>query len=165
MMHVVYLSLGSNIRRYFHISEAVTRLNQQFSQVDCSPVYESEAIGFEGEAFLNLVVKMKTTLSCSELNQWLKQLEDSYGRDRDNPKFSSRTIDLDILLYDDLIQQDGEVELPRAEILKNAFVLQPLNDIAPNLVHPILNETIQDLWERYDQKSQKLWQVSFNWPD
>ena len=158
----VYISIGSNIDREQHILAALDALQSCFSKLILSSVYESEAVGFDGSPFYNLVVGIDTQQSVAELSASFKQLEADNGRRRDVPKFSGRTLDLDILTYDDQVGTIDGVELPRGEILKNAFVLLPLAEIAPNELHPVLRKSYQELWDAYD-KNQKLWPVSFTW--
>jgi len=162
-MSRVYLSLGTNIERYRHMTAALNALNETFGVVRLSAVYESEAVGFEGAHFLNAVAAIDTDWTCSALNLWLKALEDGYGRKRDVAKFSPRTLDVDILLFGDLNGDNDGVILPRSEITFNAFVLKPLAELAPNMMHPTLHQSMAALWEAFDQQSQVLWQVPFNW--
>lgn len=160
----VYISIGSNIEREKHVLAALDALHEWFGDLLLSPVYESEAVGFVGEPFLNLVVGVDTGLSVGELSVRFKQLEADNGRRRgiDVPKFSGRTLDLDILIYDDHVGRVDGVELPRGEILKNAFVLKPLADIAPEDRHPVCSKTYSELWQSYD-RDQKLWPIDFAW--
>ncbi|MBW7472337.1 2-amino-4-hydroxy-6-hydroxymethyldihydropteridine diphosphokinase [Marinobacter sp. M216] len=158
----VYISIGSNIDRERYVSAALDALGAWFGELDISPVYESEAVGFDGSPFLNLVVGVTTTLSVGELSRRFKQLEADNGRRRDVPKFSARTLDLDILTYGDQVGQIDGVELPRGEILKNAFVLRPLADIAPEVEHPVCGRKYRELWNDYNT-GQKLWPVDFTW--
>ncbi len=160
----VYISIGSNIEREKHVLSALDALQEWFGDLVLSPVYESEAVGFVGESFLNLVVGVDTALSVGELSVRFKQLEADNGRRRgiDVPKFSGRTLDLDILTYDDQVGQLDGVELPRGEILKNAFVLKPLADIAPEERHPVCDKTYLQLWQSYD-RNQRLWPIDFTW--
>lgn len=158
----VYISVGTNIERRKHVLAALDALQGWFGDLILSPVYESEAVGFDGEPFLNLVVGVDTRLSVGELSVRFKQLEADNGRRRDVPKFSGRTLDLDILTYDDHVGQTDGVELPRGEILKNAFVLKPLADIAPDDLHPVCGQTYLQLWQSYD-RNQKLWTIDFTW--
>ncbi|WP_396587697.1 2-amino-4-hydroxy-6-hydroxymethyldihydropteridine diphosphokinase [Bermanella sp. R86510] len=158
-MAVVYVSIGSNIDRQNNIKGCLQALAQEFGALTLSPIYESEAVGFDGDNFYNLVAKFETQLSVGDLNQALKQIEDNYGRDRSGPKFGGRTLDIDILTYDDLVGTIDGVELPRDEITKNAFVLLPMVDLAADELHPELGVTYGRLWFFYDKEKQKLWQV------
>lgn len=162
-MTQVYLSLGSNIDRYRHISAGLDALRQHYGALLISPVFESEAVGFDGSNFLNLVVGIDTGRPIAELSDQLKQVEDDNGRRRQGPKFSSRTLDIDILTYGDFVGEEAGVVIPRDEITKNAFVLWPLAIIAPDTEHPSLGQTYRQLWEAYDKTRQKLWPVDFQW--
>ena len=155
----VYLSLGSNIERHRHIRNALQALSELFGHLMLSTVYESEAVGFEGDPFYNLVVGLDTDLSISQLQTEIKRIEDDNGRQRGGPKFSSRTLDIDILTYGDFVGVESGVELPRDEITKNAFVLLPLSEIAGGEEHPQLKQTYSALWQAYDKSRQKLWPV------
>lgn len=158
-MAQVYVSIGSNIDKKKNISGCLKALAEHFGALVLSPIYESEAVGFEGDNFYNLVAKFKTSLSVGELNEQLKAIEDQYGRKRTGPKFSGRTLDIDILTYDDLVGDIDGVQLPRDEITKNAFVLLPMNDIAADELHPELQVTYGRLWFFFDKESQSLWPV------
>lgn len=160
----VYLSLGSNIDREHNIRAGLDALAAQFGEVHLSPVYESEAVGFDGAPFLNLVACIDTGLPLGELAGLLRDIEADHGRVRGDKKFASRTLDIDVLTYGDLTGLIDGVELPRDEILKHAFVLRPLADLAPQTRHPVLGETYAALLARLDMSAQKLWQVPFRWP-
>ncbi len=155
-MATVYISLGSNIDRKKNIRQAELALEKEYGKLIYSPVYETEAVGFDGDNFYNSVVAFKTQHSVHEVAKTLKNIEDSFGRDRSQPKFSARIIDLDLLLYDDLILKADGIHIPREEILYNAFVLKPLVDIAGNLKHPEQRETLQSIWEKSDLKEIQL---------
>lgn len=159
----IYISIGSNINRHYHVQAAVSALQQHFGNLTLSSVYESEAVGFAGNAFYNLVAAAETSLSVAECVGLFKQIEDRYGRDRSAARFSGRTLDLDLLTYDELICQQP-VQLPRAEITENAFVLWPLAEIAPQVCHPLSGKRYSDLWQQYE-KQQKLWPVPFEWSE
>ncbi len=161
-MAKIYISIGSNIDAENNIRLAVHALQERYGKLIISPVYESEAVGFDGDNFLNLVVSLKTEDDVHTVAATLRKIEDDNGRDRSGPRFSSRIVDLDLLLYDDLILKEDHIELPRDEITKNAFVLLPLEEIAPQLIHPITGQTMCDHWMNFDKKSQKLWSIEFN---
>ncbi|MEH6466776.1 MAG: 2-amino-4-hydroxy-6-hydroxymethyldihydropteridine diphosphokinase [Porticoccus sp.] len=159
----VFLSLGSNIEQQRYITAALDALAGQFGQLLISSVYESVSVGFDGDNFYNLVVGIDTELSVSELSVYLKALEDQNGRRRDCPRFSARTLDIDILTYDKLVGTVDGILLPRQEILENAFVLWPLAELVPEEKHPVIEMDYGELWRTYDQASQSLWPVSFTW--
>ena len=121
-------------------------------------------MGFDGESFLNLVAAMETALPVGELAGILRDIEAQHGRVRGEKKFSSRTLDIDILTYGDRVGVIDGVELPRDEILKHAFVLVPLADLAPDAVHPVTGERYHALRAGKAFSGQRLWQVPFTWP-
>lgn len=146
----VYLGLGSNRDVDANISAGIRALREAFDKVSISPVYRSPAVGFEGSDFLNCAAVIRTTLALGELKQWLVDLEDHHGRDRSQPKFSDRALDIDILLYGDLVGEHDGLELPRDEILKYAHVLKPLADLAPDLEHPVTGVSFSEHWEQFE---------------
>ena len=159
----IYISIGSNIEAEQHLRLAIAELRDHYGDLLLSSVYESEAVGFEGDNFLNMVVGLDTDEDVHHVVQILRQIEDRHGRVRNGPRFSARTLDLDLLLYDDLVMKEEGFELPRGEITHNAFVLWPLAEIAPDLVHPSERQAIAALWKGYDKDSQKLWPISIAW--
>lgn len=159
-MTEVFLSLGSNIDRERHIRSAISGLHELLTEVTVSSVYESEAVGFSGENFYNLVVKGTCRSDLSTLSKQLKALEDVHGRDRQGPRFSARTLDIDIVLFGDQVGVHDGVKLPRPEMYNNAFVLKPLAELAPGGIDPKTGKTFAQLWQ--DQAiQQKLWVVPF----
>lgn len=151
-MSRAYLSLGSNLEPEKHLRAALDELRTRFGAIVVSPTYRCKAVGFDGPDFLNLAVAIDTDLSLRVLNDWLHALEDRHGRRRDVPRFSSRTLDVDIVLYDDLVMQgEGHLELPRPE-LKHAFVLKPLTDIAPDVREPRSGKTLAQLWSEHPDR-------------
>ncbi len=149
-MKTAYLGLGSNVDAKRHIKIAVHALIHRFGDAGISPIYRSKSVGFEGDDFINLVARVQTELKPQELRHYLRTLEESHGRNRDAPKWSDRTLDIDILLYDDLVIDSGGLKLPRAEIVHFAHVLKPLADIAPDLRHPVEGLTYNELWAKGD---------------
>jgi 2-amino-4-hydroxy-6-hydroxymethyldihydropteridine diphosphokinase len=146
-----YISIGSNIDKDKHIPASLDALNVHFGKLSISSIYESAPIGFIGNTFYNLVVGFNSQLNVKEVAKILHQIELDNGRTRDSQKFSSRTLDLDLILYDALVINDGTLQLPRDEIERYAFVLEPLAEIAPNLKHPISSLTYTNLWKTFDK--------------
>lgn len=156
----VYLSLGSNVSPVRYLRAALDDLRAQFGAVEVSPAYRSEAVGFDGAAFINLAVGLDTDMLPSVLNDWLHALEDRHGRRRDVPRFADRTLDLDIVFYDDLVTEGpGHLQIPRDE-LQFAFVLRPMADIAPAFVHPVTGQTMAALWAAFPPERESMQQVS-----
>lgn len=158
----VYLSIGSNIEREKNLTSGLNALTELFDDLILSSLFESEAVGFDGSPFYNMVVGFQTEQNLEQLSKTLRDIEFRFGRELNAKKFSPRTLDLDILLYGDLIQTEP-VQLPRDEITFNAFVLWPLAEIAPQQVHPVLKETYQSLWQKFDKTTQQLKIIPFNW--
>lgn len=162
-MPKIYISIGSNQDAENQIRFGVKQLGYYFSDLQLSKVYESEAVGFDGDNFLNLVASAKTEMTISQVDQAFKEIEKAAGRVRGAAKFSNRTLDIDLLLYDNLVC-DKPVRLPRGEVLYHAFVLLPLAEIAPDLEHPSENQTYQKLWDGFeDKEKQPLWAIDFDW--
>ncbi len=159
----VLLGVGSNIERERYITAGLDALAALFGDIALSPVYDSAAIGFDGQPFLNLVVKVTTDLPLRDLARTLRHIETEFGRPDNAPRYSPRHLDIDILTFGDLVGEHDGVRLPRPEILDNAFVLRPLADLVPDERHPLDGSTYAALWGAYDKDSQPLAQVSFEW--
>lgn len=162
----IYISLGSNVEREYHVQQGLYALaaafDLPFEQLTLSSLFESEAVGFSGNAFYNMVIGITTSLSVEQVAIKLRDIEFRHGRTNDAKKFSPRTLDLDLLLYDDLII-DSPAQLPRDEINKNAFVLWPLSEVAPQVVHPKIKQNYYTLWQNYDKDYQQLKIVANCW--
>ncbi|MCB0118931.1 MAG: 2-amino-4-hydroxy-6-hydroxymethyldihydropteridine diphosphokinase [Anaerolineales bacterium] len=146
MDHVVYLALGSNVgHRLANLKSAITNLPPQMDVKKKSLVYETPPWGYtEQPPFLNQVVMVKTYMEPEDLLGHLKRLETALGRE---PTFQNgpRVIDIDILFYDDLVLDSPELTIPHPRMHHRAFVLVPLNNIAPDFIHPVLGKPINEL--------------------
>lgn len=160
-MASVYVSVGSNIEPTRNIRSAIALFRHYYPNHTLSSVYESEAVGFEGDNFYNFVIGFETSDEVTQVAEVLRHIEDTHARDRSGPRFSARTIDLDLLLYDELIRP--ELNIPRDEITRNAFVLQPLAEIAPDRRHPVSGQSFAQMWQAFDRESQALWKIPFDW--
>ena len=145
----VYLGLGSNLDPERHIGAGFEALRRHFGDVLCSPVYRSPAVGFSGDDFLNAAARIRTEWTVGQLKDWLTRLENAHGRDRSQPKFSDRSLDIDILLHGDKVGEHDGLLLPREEILEYAHVLKPLADIAPEVAHPLTGLSFDEHWRRF----------------
>lgn len=160
-MAQIFISIGSNINKEHYVSAAISELTELFGALSISNVYESEPVGFSGNNFYNLVVGATTEMSLDVVCKTLKEIEINHGRTPSDKKFAPRTLDLDLLVYDQTICQ-SPAQLPRDEITKNAFVLWPFAEVAAEFVHPTEQQTIAELWQNYDKSQQHLWKVEFN---
>ena len=156
----VYLGLGSNIERERHLGAGLDALAAMLRDMRCSTVFECQAVGIKSGPFFNLVVTGLTDLPLLELDRRLKFIEADNGRYA--PDRKGLPLDIDVLMYGDLHGSFDGLVLPRAEILKNAFVLWPLSLIAPELVHPGAGKSMAQLWQQA-QIDQVLEPVPFTW--
>lgn len=159
-MTPIFLGLGSNTDRELRLAAGLDALAGFLHDLRCSPVFESRPVGIKSGNFYNLVVSARTDLSLHELDRRLKCIEADNGRYA--PERKGLPLDIDVLLYGDLIGNFDGLVLPRAEILKNAFVLWPLALLAPESVHPEAKRAFAELWgeARIDQQ---LWPAPFQW--
>lgn len=157
----VYLGVGSNLDRDANIAAGLEALHTGLGLSRASSAWESDAIGFEGPAFLNLAVELETGLGVAELARFLRQLEYRMGRPRDATRFSSRTLDIDILTFGDRVGVVDGVELPRQELLENAFVLAPMAELVPDVLHPARLLRYDELWGQLRQSMQPVRRVDF----
>jgi len=160
--HTILISIGSNIERELYTRRSLAALKHVFSDVTVSSVYESEAVGFNGNPFYNAAARATTSKSIEEVCATLKSIEKENGRVHTDKKFCARTLDLDLLTYDSEITTTPVV-LPREEICYNAFVLWPLAELVPNDIHPETQETYAQMWQNFDKQKQQLWPIDFTW--
>ena len=155
-MPAVYVAAGSNVAPARHIADAVSQLAREFPGVRFSPWYRNRAAGFEGDDFINLVAGFETALPVRAVIGKLQAIEARCGRPREAPRWAPRSMDLDVLLYGDLVLDEPGLKLPRPDLLKRAYMLGPLAQLAPEVVHPTAHLTIGELWRRFDQAAHPL---------
>jgi 2-amino-4-hydroxy-6-hydroxymethyldihydropteridine diphosphokinase len=160
MDHIVYLALGSNMgNRLANLKAAISNLTPQMHVRKKSSVYETPPWGFTDQAaFLNQVVKVETYLNPEVLLAHLKRLESALGR---VPSFENgpRLIDIDILFFDDVVMDTPLLVIPHPRLHERAFVLVPLADLGPDLVHPVLRKTVSELLDGVNRSEITLFKV------
>lgn len=154
-MSEVFVGVGSNVEPERRIREALRLMRQRFGALRISPVYRNPAVGFQGDDFYNLVVGFQSNGQVAALNAALDEIEEQCGRLRGGPRFAPRTLDLDLLLYGDLVTE-SPVRLPRREILKYAYVLKPLVDLAADRRHPVTGRSFAEHWREFDAAAEPL---------
>ena len=154
MSHRIFVGIGSNIDREKNIKSCMSILKGVYGDMMISPVYETESMGFDGPNFYNLVSCFETDQSVYELKNTLNEIENDHGRHFNETKFSSRTLDIDILYYDDLVLSDDKIQIPRKEICEYDFVLKPLVDLVPDFIHPTRNISHKDMMNNIKIKKQ-----------
>ncbi len=162
-MTSVFLDIGSNINRLKNIQSCIDYLRTDYPTIRFSKAYESEAFGFKGDPFINVSAHIETKQSYQTLKSYLKDIEDKHARKRGGRKYISRTLDVDILLFGDLIMHP-EIDVPRAEILKFPFVLFPLSEIASDIIHPTEKISIAKIVEQTELSKSSLLEVK-NFPE
>jgi 2-amino-4-hydroxy-6-hydroxymethyldihydropteridine diphosphokinase len=143
-MTLAYVGIGSNIDKHNNIEQAIQALSQLGDNLRLSPIYESPALGFEGNTFFNLVAEITTSLSLTDFSRQLRAIEINGGRELHAQKFQNRTIDLDIILFGDQIHVEAP-KVPRDDIYHYPFVIQPLCDLCPDLIVPNDGRTVQQI--------------------
>ena len=152
----VFVGVGSNIEPVVRIGDALVDLQERFGAIQLSTAYRNPAVGFEGDEFVNLVVRFRTTVSLSEVLGILHQIEIRAGKDLAAPRMSAKTIDLDLLLFGDLIVDNDRLILPRPESVTAAYYVKPLFELAPNRVHPVAGSTFTELWSQLESTAVSL---------
>jgi 2-amino-4-hydroxy-6-hydroxymethyldihydropteridine diphosphokinase len=158
-MPQVFIAAGSNIEPATKLALAMSELRRQFPGVRFSGCYRNRAAGFDGDDFINLAAGFATELPVRDVLARLHAIEELCGRPRAAPKWAPRAMDLDVLLYGDLICDEPGLKLPRPDLLKRAYMLGPLAELAPQLRHPTAALTIGELWRRFDRESHPLQRI------
>jgi 2-amino-4-hydroxy-6-hydroxymethyldihydropteridine diphosphokinase len=152
----VFVAAGSNVAPETHLARASAEIAREFPGARFSPWYRNRAVGFEGADFINLAAQFDTALSVHEVLARLHAIEALCGRPRSAPRWAPRPIDLDVLLYGDLVCEEPGLKLPRPDLLKRAYMLGPLAQLAPEVIHPTVRLSIGELWRTFDQAAHPL---------
>lgn len=161
----VYVAAGSNVEPDKYLGRALRQLAQAFGPLTVSPAYRNRAVGFEGEDFVNLVARFETSEPAAKVREQLQRIEAACDRPRDAPKWAARTMDLDILLYGDLVSDAPGLLLPRPDLVRRPYMLRPMADIAPDLRHPTLGRTMQELWNDFEGAAHPMREVTIRCSD
>ena len=153
-MATVYVGLGSNIEPEANLHLGIAELRRRYGNVDVSAVFRSRAVGFEGDDFLNLVARFESESEPAEICEAITAIHNLAGRERHGGKWESRPLDIDLLLYNDRVMDEPRV--PREDVLEYSFVLRPLAELAPDLVHPVTGRTMLEHWQEFDASRHPL---------
>ncbi|HEU5468328.1 MAG TPA: 2-amino-4-hydroxy-6-hydroxymethyldihydropteridine diphosphokinase [Steroidobacteraceae bacterium] len=155
-----HVAAGSNVRPRSSLAHALALLEREFPGLRASRAYSNPAVGFTGDDFVNLVVAFPADIPTADLLERLKSVERACGREPGAPKWGPRTLDLDLLLHGESVGRVAGKTLPHPDLLTRAWVLGPLAELAPGLVHPVAGETIATLWSRFDRRAHPLTPVA-----
>jgi 2-amino-4-hydroxy-6-hydroxymethyldihydropteridine diphosphokinase len=155
----VFVAVGGNVEPLEYLDRALQLLERQFGDIEVSPAYRNAAVGFSGEDFVNLVVKLRTDQSVEAVRAALQAIESACDRPPDAPKWAPRTMDLDILLYGNAVRSEPGLILPRPDLLKRPYMLKPTADLAPTLVHPTAHKPMRELWDALERSAPHAMQV------
>src|SRR5215471_1491426 len=154
-MTQVFVAAGSNVEPVINLQRALGELGKHY-RLQLSPAYRNQAVGFEGDDFVNLVVGFETEDSLEQVIAHLHRAEAVCGRPRNAPKWAPRTMDLDLLLFGDVVREEGGVKLPRGDLIKKAYMLRPMAELAPTVRHPVSGRTMRELWSEFDREAHRM---------
>lgn len=158
-MNDVYVAAGSNVEPEKYLARALRELAATYGPLTLSPAYRNQAVGFAGADFINLVVGFRTEDEVGQVRQQLQKIEAACDRPPDAPKWAPRTMDLDILLFGDLVSDEPGLKLPRPDLTRRLYMLRPMADIAPDVRHPVLGKTMRELWESFEGDAHTMVEV------
>jgi 2-amino-4-hydroxy-6-hydroxymethyldihydropteridine diphosphokinase len=158
----VFVSIGSNVERERNIALALELLRARFGELQQSNIYESAAVGFNGDPFFNLVVAFDCDAEPCQIVSSLHEVERKCGRARGAKRYGPRTMDLDLLLVGDRVMREDGIVLPHEEISTQAFVLCPLAELAGERKHPVSGATLASMWSRLQCKAEPLRRVEIS---
>jgi 2-amino-4-hydroxy-6-hydroxymethyldihydropteridine diphosphokinase len=159
----VYVAAGSNVEPVANLRRALEVLAGHYPGLRCSRAYRNAAVGFAGEDFVNLVVAFETDDDVRTVLGHLHEAEAACGRARDAPKWAPRSMDLDILLYGSTVADEPGLVLPRPDLVRRAYMLGPMAELAPGLAHPVSGSTMRELWSAFDRDAHPMRPVDLGW--
>ena len=160
----VLVAAGSNVAPLANLRRALAVLDRHFAPLRVSSAYANPAFGFAGDEFVNLAVGFVTSLGVADVQERLHEAEAACGRPRDAPKWAPRTMDLDLLLFGDLVCTRPGLTLPRPDMLRRVYMLGPAAEIAPEFVHPVAERTLSSLWQELREREPPQWRrVDLDW--
>jgi 2-amino-4-hydroxy-6-hydroxymethyldihydropteridine diphosphokinase len=159
----VCVAAGSNVDPIVHLRRALDELDRNFAPLRCSTAYRNRAVGFKGEDFVNLVVAFETGLDVRAVLERLHEAEAACGRARHAPKWAPRSMDLDVLLYGDVVSSEPGLELPRPDLVRRAYMLGPMAELAPQRRHPTLGRTMAELWNEFPRDAHPMQPLELGW--
>lgn len=152
----VFVAAGSNVEPQRNLARACAQITASWPDAKFSRAYRNAAVGFEGPDFINLVVGFSTDQPIDVVITRLREIETLCGRPRNAPKWASRAMDLDVLLFGERVEKAADYTLPRPDLLKRPYMLGPLAEIAPEVLHPTANKTIGELWQAFDRGAHEM---------
>ena len=162
-MTAVYVAAGSNVEPIANLRRALGVLAAHYPGLRVSRAWRNRAVGFEGDDFVNLAVGFETCDDVRTMLGRLHEAEAACGRARNAPKWAPRSMDLDILLYGDMVCDEPGLVLPRPDLTRRAYMLGPMAELAPDLMHPLERATMAELWSRFDRDAHPMETVDLGW--
>lgn len=160
----VYVAAGSNLEPEKNLASACAEIAQAWPDARFSRAFRNVAVGFDGPDFINLVVGFTAAQPLAAVIAELRAIETRCGRPRLAPKWASRTMDLDVLLYGDLVEKTSDYTVPRPDLIKRPYMLGPMAELAPEVVHPTLGKTMRELWQAFDLAGHEMTPVELALP-
>ena len=158
----ILVALGSNIEPERRLAQAARLLKAAYPQVRFSRCYRNAAVGFDGQDFINAAARFDSDASVAELLEVLHAIEAQCGRQRHDPQWAPRAMDLDVLLIDALVGEWPGLKLPRADLLRRAYMLAPASELAPGLRHPTDGRILSELWRELRPRAPLLTPVALD---
>jgi len=155
-MAEIFVAAGSNVDAANNLRTALAALRASYASLQVSPAYRNKAVGFEGDDFINLVVSFDSDQPIETVRANLQRIETDCGRPREAPKWAPRSMDLDILLFGNEFRNEPGLVLPRPDLIKRAYMLKPMVDLAPDLKHPTLHRSMRELWDAFEGKDHHM---------